>query len=154
MANPTSSSVRRFPNGAVDTAGHADAESTAAATAAGFTENHIWACETILSLGSKCTMLGASFIHQHRCTRWKSKKLGHVAFTTFFDEEMLRYVDDMVGKSVQLLRRHIDEVVGQIAPLDMLPWDFVGISGFMRDSPHHALVQTKPRFDGAPIPPE
>ncbi|KAL6581135.1 hypothetical protein OROMI_007058 [Orobanche minor] len=48
----------------------------------------IWACEAIPSLGSKCgIMLGASFIQQPRCTRWKLKKLGHIDFTTFFDDE-------------------------------------------------------------------
>ncbi|KAL6545408.1 hypothetical protein OROGR_009282 [Orobanche gracilis] len=49
----------------------------------------IWACEAIHSLGSKCgTILGASFIQRPRCTRWKLKKLGHVAFTTFFDDQI------------------------------------------------------------------
>ncbi|KAL6536233.1 hypothetical protein OROGR_012805 [Orobanche gracilis] len=47
----------------------------------------IWACEAIPSLGSKCgNILGASFIQRPRCTRWKLKKLGPVAFTTFFDD--------------------------------------------------------------------
>ncbi|KAL6542505.1 hypothetical protein OROMI_024107 [Orobanche minor] len=50
----------------------------------------IWACEVIPSLGSKCgIMLGASFIQRPRCTRWKLKKLGHIDFTTFFDDEVL-----------------------------------------------------------------
>ncbi|KAL6586586.1 hypothetical protein OROMI_001574 [Orobanche minor] len=50
----------------------------------------IWACEGIPSLGSKCgIMLGASFIQRPRCTRWKLKKLGHIDFTTFFDDEVL-----------------------------------------------------------------
>ncbi|KAL6581137.1 hypothetical protein OROMI_007060 [Orobanche minor] len=50
----------------------------------------IWACEAIPSLGSKCgIMLGASFIQRPRCTRWKLKKLGHIDFTTFFDDESL-----------------------------------------------------------------
>ncbi|KAL6576753.1 hypothetical protein OROMI_011029 [Orobanche minor] len=50
----------------------------------------IWACEAIPSLGSKCgIMLGASFIQRPRCTRWKLKKLGHIDFTTFFDDEVL-----------------------------------------------------------------
>ncbi|KAL6568950.1 hypothetical protein OROGR_000675 [Orobanche gracilis] len=50
----------------------------------------IWACEAIPSLGSKCgTILGASFIQRPHCTRWKLKKLGHVAFTTFFDDQVL-----------------------------------------------------------------
>ncbi|KAL6519573.1 hypothetical protein OROHE_017393 [Orobanche hederae] len=49
----------------------------------------IWACEAIPSLGSKCgIMLGASFIQRPRCTRWKLKKLGHIDFTTFFDDEI------------------------------------------------------------------
>ncbi|KAL6554991.1 hypothetical protein OROGR_006249 [Orobanche gracilis] len=49
----------------------------------------IWAGETIPSLGSKCgTILGASFIQRSRCTRRKLKKLGHVAFTTFFNDEI------------------------------------------------------------------
>ncbi|KAL6510900.1 hypothetical protein OROGR_022024 [Orobanche gracilis] len=49
----------------------------------------IWACEAIPSLGSKCgNILGASFIQRPRCTRWKLKKLGPVAFTTFFDDQM------------------------------------------------------------------
>ncbi|KAL6563520.1 hypothetical protein OROGR_002479 [Orobanche gracilis] len=49
----------------------------------------IWACETIPSLGSKCgNILGASFIQRPRCTRWKLKKLGPVAFTTFFDDQI------------------------------------------------------------------
>ncbi|KAL6554986.1 hypothetical protein OROGR_006244 [Orobanche gracilis] len=49
----------------------------------------IWAGEAIPSLGSKCgTILGASFIQRPRCTRWKLKKLGHVAFTTFFNDEI------------------------------------------------------------------
>ncbi|KAL6571050.1 hypothetical protein OROGR_000600 [Orobanche gracilis] len=48
----------------------------------------IWACEAIHSLGSKCgTIIGASFIQRPRCTRWKLKKLGNVAFTTFFDDQ-------------------------------------------------------------------
>ncbi|KAL6504824.1 hypothetical protein OROHE_023582 [Orobanche hederae] len=48
-----------------------------------------WACEAIPSLGSKCgIMLGASFIQRPRCTRWKLKKLGHIDFTTFFDDEI------------------------------------------------------------------
>ncbi|KAL6542794.1 hypothetical protein OROHE_010314 [Orobanche hederae] len=48
-----------------------------------------WACEAIPSLGSKCgIMLGASFIQRSRCTRWKLKKLGHIDFTTFFDDEI------------------------------------------------------------------
>ncbi|KAL6554982.1 hypothetical protein OROGR_006240 [Orobanche gracilis] len=38
---------------------------------------------------SKCgTILGASFIQRPRCTRWKLMKVGHVAFTTFFDDEI------------------------------------------------------------------
>ncbi|KAL6586582.1 hypothetical protein OROMI_001570 [Orobanche minor] len=50
----------------------------------------IWACEGIPSLGSKCgIMLGASFLQRPRCTRWKLKKLGHIDFTTFFDDEVL-----------------------------------------------------------------
>ncbi|KAL6498640.1 hypothetical protein OROGR_028187 [Orobanche gracilis] len=49
----------------------------------------IWACEAIPSLGSKCgNILGASFIQRPRCTRWKLKKLGPVAFTTFFDDQI------------------------------------------------------------------
>ncbi|KAL6575063.1 hypothetical protein OROMI_012348 [Orobanche minor] len=49
----------------------------------------IWACEAIPSLISKCgIMLGASFIQRPRCTRWKLKKLGHIDFTTFFDDEI------------------------------------------------------------------
>ncbi|KAL6536778.1 hypothetical protein OROMI_026359 [Orobanche minor] len=49
----------------------------------------IWACEAIPSLGSKCgIMLGASFIQRPRCTRWMLKKLGHIDFTTFFDDEI------------------------------------------------------------------
>ncbi|KAL6518603.1 hypothetical protein OROGR_019105 [Orobanche gracilis] len=49
----------------------------------------IWACGAIPSLGSKCgTILRDSFIQQPRCTRWKLKKLGHVAFTTFFDDQI------------------------------------------------------------------
>ncbi|KAL6508579.1 hypothetical protein OROGR_023290 [Orobanche gracilis] len=49
----------------------------------------IWACEAIPSLGSKCGItLGASFIQRPRCTRWKLKKLGHIDFTTFFDDEI------------------------------------------------------------------
>ncbi|KAL6523371.1 hypothetical protein OROGR_016974 [Orobanche gracilis] len=49
----------------------------------------IWACEAIPSLGSKCgTMFGASFIQRPRCTRWKFKKLGHVSFSTFFNDEI------------------------------------------------------------------
>ncbi|KAL6581212.1 hypothetical protein OROMI_007135 [Orobanche minor] len=49
----------------------------------------IWACEAIPSLVSKCgIMLGASFIQRPRCTRWKLKKLGHIDFTTFFDDEI------------------------------------------------------------------
>ncbi|KAL6543697.1 hypothetical protein OROGR_010194 [Orobanche gracilis] len=49
----------------------------------------IWACEAIPSLDSKCgNILGASFIQRPRCTRWKLKKLGPVAFTTFFDDQM------------------------------------------------------------------
>ncbi|KAL6545388.1 hypothetical protein OROGR_009262 [Orobanche gracilis] len=49
----------------------------------------IWSCEAIPSLGSKCgTILGASFIQRPRCTRWKLKKLGPVAFTTFFDDQI------------------------------------------------------------------
>ncbi|KAL6541163.1 hypothetical protein OROMI_025046 [Orobanche minor] len=48
----------------------------------------IWACEAIPSLGSKCgIMLGDSFIQRPRCTCWKLKKLGHIDFTTFFDDE-------------------------------------------------------------------
>ncbi|KAL6510884.1 hypothetical protein OROGR_022008 [Orobanche gracilis] len=48
----------------------------------------IWACEAIPSLGSKCgNILGASFIQRPRCMRWKLKKLGPVAFTTFFDDQ-------------------------------------------------------------------
>ncbi|KAL6586580.1 hypothetical protein OROMI_001568 [Orobanche minor] len=34
-------------------------------------------------------MLGASFIQRPRCTRWKLKKLGHIDFTTFFDDERI-----------------------------------------------------------------
>ncbi|KAL6570186.1 hypothetical protein OROMI_014700 [Orobanche minor] len=50
----------------------------------------IWACEAIPLLGSKCgIMLGASFIQRPHCTRWKLKKLGHIDFTTFFDDEVL-----------------------------------------------------------------
>ncbi|KAL6576693.1 hypothetical protein OROMI_010969 [Orobanche minor] len=50
---------------------------------------YIWACEAIPSLGSKCgIMLGASFIQRPLCTRWKLKKLGHIDFTTFFDDEI------------------------------------------------------------------
>ncbi|KAL6542501.1 hypothetical protein OROMI_024103 [Orobanche minor] len=50
---------------------------------------YIWACEAIPSLGSKCgIMLGASFIQRPRCTCWKLKKLGHIDFTTFFDDEI------------------------------------------------------------------
>ncbi|KAL6495809.1 hypothetical protein OROGR_030372 [Orobanche gracilis] len=49
----------------------------------------IWACEAVPSLDSKCgNILGASFIQRPRCTRWKLKKLGHVAFTTFFDDQI------------------------------------------------------------------
>ncbi|KAL6532190.1 hypothetical protein OROGR_014160 [Orobanche gracilis] len=49
----------------------------------------IWACEAIPSLGSKCgNILGASFIQRPRCTRWKLNKLGPVAFTTFFDDQI------------------------------------------------------------------
>ncbi|KAL6546063.1 hypothetical protein OROGR_009937 [Orobanche gracilis] len=49
----------------------------------------IWACEAIPSLGSKCgNILGASFIQRPRCTRWKLKKLGPIAFTTFFDDQI------------------------------------------------------------------
>ncbi|KAL6561494.1 hypothetical protein OROMI_017095 [Orobanche minor] len=49
----------------------------------------IWACEAILSLGSKCgIILGASFIQRPRCTRWKLKKLGHIDFPIFFDDEI------------------------------------------------------------------
>ncbi|KAL6550132.1 hypothetical protein OROMI_020620 [Orobanche minor] len=56
----------------------------------------IWACEAIPSLSSKCgIMLGASFIQRPYCTRWKLKKLGHIDFTTFFDDEgMARDVPD------------------------------------------------------------
>ncbi|KAL6572111.1 hypothetical protein OROMI_013069 [Orobanche minor] len=35
---------------------------------------------------------------------------------------MRGYVDDAV--SVQQMRRHVDELVGQSAPFDMPPWDF------------------------------
>ncbi|KAL6509593.1 hypothetical protein OROGR_022903 [Orobanche gracilis] len=49
----------------------------------------IWACDAIPSLGSKCgNILGASFIQRPSCTRWKLKKLGPVAFTTFFDDQI------------------------------------------------------------------
>ncbi|KAL6555011.1 hypothetical protein OROGR_006269 [Orobanche gracilis] len=49
----------------------------------------IWACEAIPSLGSKCgNILGAYFIQRPRCMRWKLKKLGPVAFTTFFDDQI------------------------------------------------------------------
>ncbi|KAL6518606.1 hypothetical protein OROGR_019108 [Orobanche gracilis] len=49
----------------------------------------IMICETIPSLGSKFgNILGASFIQRPRCTRWKLKKLGPVAFTTFFDDQI------------------------------------------------------------------
>ncbi|KAL6542522.1 hypothetical protein OROMI_024124 [Orobanche minor] len=49
----------------------------------------IWACEAIPSLGSKCgIMLGASFIQRPRCTHLKLKKLGHIDFTTFFNDEI------------------------------------------------------------------
>ncbi|KAL6544069.1 hypothetical protein OROGR_010566 [Orobanche gracilis] len=54
-----------------------------------FRESYIWACEAIPSLGSKCgTILGASFIQRPRCMRWKLKKLGHAAFTTFFEDQI------------------------------------------------------------------
>ncbi|KAL6587924.1 hypothetical protein OROMI_000902 [Orobanche minor] len=52
-------------------------------------DSDIWACEAIPSLGSKCgIMLGASFIQRPCCKRWKLKKLGHIDFTTFFDDEI------------------------------------------------------------------
>ncbi|KAL6493230.1 hypothetical protein OROGR_032989 [Orobanche gracilis] len=50
---------------------------------------NIYAIMAIPSLGSKCgNILGASFIQRPRCTRWKLKKLGPVAFTTFFDDQI------------------------------------------------------------------
>ncbi|KAL6570968.1 hypothetical protein OROGR_000518 [Orobanche gracilis] len=59
----------------------------------------IWACEAIPSLGSKCeNILGASFIQRPRCTRWKLKKLGPVAFTTFFDDQRACIVGRGKGK--------------------------------------------------------
>ncbi|KAL6566848.1 hypothetical protein OROMI_015252 [Orobanche minor] len=79
----------------------------------------IWACEAIPSLGSKCgIMLGASFIQRPRCTRWKLKKLGHIDFTTFFDDEIDCFEvlsptpeEEQEPSAVQEMRQYVDAVV-------------------------------------------
>ncbi|KAL6493075.1 hypothetical protein OROGR_032834 [Orobanche gracilis] len=181
MTNLTSSNVRRSPIAAVES-------SAAAATAgknqmlvtylsdvltevsAGLDPSYhfygniyaimIWACEVIPSLGSKCeTILGASFSQQPRCTRWKLKKLGHVAFTTFFNDEPPEFsdtrsspdciffgtgfIDGVVEQSANKTRRHIDEVLDHDATFGSPLWDLRGLSGLMSNFPHNVSVPTE-----------
>ncbi|KAL6580762.1 hypothetical protein OROMI_006685 [Orobanche minor] len=109
MANSTSPNMRHSPNSATDTAGHVDVDSFI--TAANIIESQHMGLRGYTFVWLQMLDPTRSFFHPATLLYMlEVEKLGHVAFTTFFDEDeehepYMQYISDTASERLQYMHK-------------------------------------------------